>query len=102
MKRARNLPLDKVLNLLAGSMVLTSLALGRRASPRWRMLTGFVGGNLLLSGVVGWCPSSLVLHRLGLRSTCELAHGAAGGTFGLAGSCKGSSATSGSRDHAPA
>ena len=76
MMRAKNLPLEKVLNVLAGSVVLTSLALGRRTSPRWRVLTGFVGGNLLLSGVAGWCPSSLLLRRLGLRSTCETTHSA--------------------------
>lgn len=73
------LPLEKVLNLLAGSVVLTSLTLARRGRPRWRVLTGFVGANLLLSGVVGWCPTSLLLHRLGLRSTCELAHGHSSG-----------------------
>lgn len=65
-------PLDKVLNLLAGGVVLSSLAMARRGTPRWRLLTAFVGGNLLLSGIVGWCPTSLLLHRLGLRSRCEL------------------------------
>lgn len=74
------LSLEKVLNLLAGSVVLTSLALARRGRPRWRVLTGFVGANLLLSGVVGWCPTSLLLHRLGLRSSCELAHGHSSGS----------------------
>lgn len=77
--RARNVPLEKVLNLLAGSVVLISLALGRRTSQRWRVLTGFVGGNLLLSGVVGWCPTSLVLRRFGFRSTSEMPGGPAGG-----------------------
>jgi hypothetical protein len=74
------LPLEKVLNLLAGSVVLTSLTLARRGRPRWRLLTGFVGANLLLSGVVGWCPTSLLLHRLGLRSSCERAHGHSSGS----------------------
>ena len=64
-------PLEKVLNLMAGTIVLSSLTLGRR-NTRCRMLTGFVGANLVMSGVVGWCPSSLILHRLGLRSRCEL------------------------------
>lgn len=70
----KRLPLDKVLNLLAGTVVVSSLGLARRGSPRWRLLTGFVGTNLLLSGLVGWCPTSLLLHRLGLRSRCELLH----------------------------
>lgn len=64
-------PLEKVLNLMAGTIVLSSLALGRR-NTRWRILTGFVGANLVMSGVVGWCPSSLILSRLGVRSRCEL------------------------------
>lgn len=74
MNSASRWPLEKVLNLLAGTVVVSSLALGRRGSPRWRLLTAFVGSNLLLSGVVGWCPASLLLHRIGFRSRCELVH----------------------------
>jgi len=64
-------PLDKVVSLLAGVVVLLTLGLGRRASPRWRLLTAFVGANLMLNGTVGWCPTSLVLHRLGVQTRCE-------------------------------
>jgi len=64
-------PLDRLVSGLAGTVVLTSLALGRSQSPRWRALTAFVGMNLVLNGAVGWCPTSLLLHRVGVRTACE-------------------------------
>lgn len=66
-------PLERVLSLLAGSVVLTSLLLGRENSRRWRVLTAFVGLNLLLDAAVGWCPTSLLLYRLGIRTAAERA-----------------------------
>jgi hypothetical protein len=76
MPRPQGWTLERTINLLAGGMVLISLALGRTFSARWRVLTGFVGANLLLDAAVGWCPSSVLLHRLGMstaaeRSTCR-------------------------------
>ncbi|BCO35382.1 DUF2892 domain-containing protein [Mycobacterium heckeshornense] len=59
-------PLERVVNLLAGLMVVVSLALGRKHSARWRILTGVVGANLMFNAMIGWCPGSLLLHRLGV------------------------------------
>jgi hypothetical protein len=58
---------------MAGCVVVTSLALGREHSRRWRALTGFVGVNLLLDAAAGWCPTSVVLHRLGFSAAAERA-----------------------------
>ncbi|WP_280473681.1 YgaP family membrane protein [Nocardia asiatica] len=58
--------IERIVPLLGGSVVLTSLALSRAHSPRWLGLTGFAGANLALYGTVGWCPMSLLLGRLGI------------------------------------
>ena len=58
--------IERVVPLLAGTVVLASLALTLVFSSGWLLLTGFVGANLLLFGAVGWCPASLLLHRLGV------------------------------------
>ncbi|MGY0499398.1 YgaP-like transmembrane domain [Nocardia sp. FBN12] len=38
-------------------------------SPWWLISTALVGANLLLYSVVGWCPATLAMRRLGLTDT---------------------------------
>lgn len=57
---------ERAVPLMAGSVVLASLALGRGVSPKWRGLTAFAGGNLIMYSALGWCPVSLALERAGL------------------------------------
>jgi len=64
---------ERVVNLMAGGVVVATLVLGRERSKRWRLVTGFVGANLLMEAAVGWCPSSVVLHHLGLPTAAERA-----------------------------
>jgi len=66
-------PLERVLHLMAGTVVLTSATLAYLYSPLWLILTAFVGASLLLDASVGWCPASLVLYRLGVRTSAECA-----------------------------
>lgn len=75
MPRPQGWTIERLVSLMAGGMILFTLTLGRTRSPRWRLLTGFVGANLLLDAAVGWCPTSLVLHRLGIRTAAERASG---------------------------
>ncbi|TXI55061.1 YgaP family membrane protein [Mycolicibacter arupensis] len=72
-------PLERVLHLIAGTIVLTSLTLGQLLDGRWRILTAFVGANLLFDAMVGWCPAKLLLHRLGINTTFERALGTSPG-----------------------
>lgn len=58
--------LERALFAIAGVVTLATLGLGRR-SPRWRAMTAAVGANLVLYSAVGWCPTSSVLRRAGLR-----------------------------------
>lgn len=65
--------IERVISLMAGAVVLTTLILGRERSKRWRLLTGFVGVNLIMDAAVVWCPSSVVLHHLGVPTAAERA-----------------------------
>lgn len=57
--------IDSFIRLLAGSMVLVSVALVWFVGPWWLLLTCFVGANLIQSVFTGFCPPSLVLRKLG-------------------------------------
>jgi hypothetical protein len=64
-------PLERVLFLLAGTMVLASVALAVLVSPWFLLLTAFVGLNQLLYVAVGTCPAAAVLSRaFGLERGC--------------------------------
>ena len=57
------------LRLVAGGMVLLSVALGHFVSPWFFLLTVFVGLNLAQSAFSGWCPLMTILRRLGVPDT---------------------------------
>lgn len=59
---------ERIVGLLAGAFTLFSLAMGRLHDRRWRLMTALIGANLILQAVAGWCPSSLLLRRLGVPS----------------------------------
>ena len=63
---------ERAVPLLAGLMILLSVALAAGVSSWWLVLTAFVAVNLLLFAAVGWCPASLLMHRLGLQRRAEL------------------------------
>ena len=58
---------ERALRLMAGTLVLLSLALGHWLSPYWYLFTAFVGLNLFQSGITNWCPAMFVLKKLGLK-----------------------------------
>jgi hypothetical protein len=58
---------ERTLRLLAGFMVLLSLALAHFFSPYWLWLTAFVGLNLLQSGFTNWCPAMAILRAMGMK-----------------------------------
>ena len=59
--------IDRAVLLLAGSMLLVSLALTWLVSPYWLLLTAFVGANLLQAAFTGFCPAAIIFRRLGLK-----------------------------------
>ncbi|MCX6598618.1 MAG: DUF2892 domain-containing protein [Acidobacteria bacterium] len=58
---------ERTLRLIAGTMVLFSLALGHFVDANWYWLTAFVGLNLFQSGLTNWCPMMTFLRKAGMR-----------------------------------
>ncbi len=58
--------LESVIRILAGTMVLGSLALAHWVHPNWICLTVFVGANLFQSGFTGFCPAENFLRKIGV------------------------------------
>ena len=57
---------ERGLRLMAGVMVLLSVALTFYVSHYWMWLTVFIGVNLLQSAFTNWCPMMGILRKLGL------------------------------------
>jgi glucan phosphoethanolaminetransferase (alkaline phosphatase superfamily) len=58
---------ERGLRLMAGVMILISLALAHFVSSYWLLLTAFVGLNLLQSAFTNWCPAMNILRAMGLK-----------------------------------
>ncbi len=59
---------ERSLRLIAGAIVLLTLALGYWVSPYWYLFTAFVGLNLFQSAFTNWCPMKTILRKLGVQS----------------------------------
>lgn len=59
---------ERAVRLLAGVIVLVSLALAHWLSPYWLWLTVFVGLNLFQSAFTNWCPAMAIFKWMGLPS----------------------------------
>jgi hypothetical protein len=60
---------ENAIRILAGSLVLASLALGHWVNPHWHWLAVFVGFNLVQSGFTHICPAESIFRKLGLGKT---------------------------------
>ena len=58
--------MENAIRILAGTMVLVSLALGHWVHPNWHFLGVFVGVNLIQSAFTGFCPAEKFLTRVGV------------------------------------
>lgn len=58
--------MENAVRVLAGSMVVISVALAWLLSPRWMLLAAFVGLNLIQSAFTGCCPATRILGKLGV------------------------------------
>ncbi|WP_373020046.1 DUF2892 domain-containing protein [Thiomicrorhabdus sp.] len=59
--------IERIVLLVAGTMVLGSAILSVYHTPEWIYLTGFVGANLVFSGITGFCPMVKILRKFGLK-----------------------------------
>lgn len=55
---------ENMIRVMAGTLILISLALGLTVSPYWFILTGFVGLNLMQSAFTGFCPAEMIFRKL--------------------------------------
>ena len=58
--------IQSVIYLVAGTLVLTGLALGYWVDQRWLLLAAFVGLNLFQTAFTGFCPLERILLKLGI------------------------------------
>jgi len=57
---------ERAVRLLAGIVVLVSLALAHWVSIYWLWLSGLVGLNLVQSAFTNWCPAITIFKWMGL------------------------------------
>lgn len=62
----------RIVSIVAGFMVMVSLALGAEASPifvskYFLFITAFVGFNLFQSGFSKFCPLNIILAKFGVK-----------------------------------
>jgi len=58
---------DKIVHLVAGLMILISIALAQFVNPNWIWLTAFIGLNLAQSGITNFCPLTFILKKSGVK-----------------------------------
>lgn len=58
--------IEGAIRVLAGVMILLSLALAHWVSDWFLLLTAFVGVNLIQSAFTGFCPPEKLLRKLGV------------------------------------
>ncbi len=64
--------IERALRLIAGSVLLLSLALSVFHHQNWLFLSAFVGLNLFQSGFTNWCPMMWVLGKCGLQGEMKI------------------------------
>ncbi len=63
--------IQSIIYLVAGTLVLTGLALGHFVDERWLLLAAFVGLNLFQTAFTGFCPLERILIKLGVGQAGE-------------------------------
>ncbi|NUO20035.1 DUF2892 domain-containing protein [bacterium] len=58
---------EEAVRLMAGVVILISLALTIWVSHWWLLLTTFVALNLIQSAFSKWCPAITIFRKLGLK-----------------------------------
>ncbi len=71
----RVLPLNRQVQLVAGTMALAGAVLAFTLNPAWIFLSGFVGFGLVIAGATDFCPMAILLAKMpwnqgSKKSTC--------------------------------
>ena len=68
----REWDLERAVETNAATLSLGGLVLGILVNRKWLTLPLMVGGFLMQHAIKGWCPSSLALRQLGVRTKAEI------------------------------
>ena len=63
--------LERVIWLIAGSVVLTGSVLSILVNPYWIILTLFAGINLVVFSFTGFCIMANILVKAGVKPRCK-------------------------------
>lgn len=64
--KEKKVTIGRIVHIMAGFMVLLSVALTHFVHPNWVWMTVFVGVNLFQSGFTRFCPPAILLKKLGV------------------------------------
>ena len=62
--------LERIIWLVAGTVVLTGSILSVLLNPWWILLTIFAGVNLIIFSITGFCIMANILVKAGFRPRC--------------------------------
>jgi hypothetical protein len=62
---------ERIVFIVAGSMILLSLALSQLHHQYWLFLTAFVGLNIFQSGFTNFCPLAVILKKAGVPTESQ-------------------------------
>jgi hypothetical protein len=62
------MPLERVVFMIAGIMILIGALLTAYVDPLWILLPGFVGANMIFAAMTGFCPMVKILRKFGMQS----------------------------------
>jgi hypothetical protein len=60
--------LERVILLMAGTLTVIGLILALTFSLYWLILNALVGLNLLVFALTGFCPSAILMSKMGLKA----------------------------------
>ena len=63
---------ERIVETESAIMVLAGTVLGLLRGRKWLVLTGAGGLFLLQHALIGWCPTTPVMRRLGIRTPNEI------------------------------
>lgn len=58
---------EYIIRLVAGTLVLSGIALSHYVASQWIWLSVFVGVNLVQSSFTGFCPLEMILNKLRVK-----------------------------------
>jgi hypothetical protein len=59
--------INQGLRLVAGIMILVSLALTYFVHANWVYFTMFIAVNLIQSAFTNWCPMMIIMRKIGIQ-----------------------------------